>query len=75
MGSRHRYRQGNIFTGVCQSFRSQGGVSQHALGQIPPWADTPPTGQTSLPEMATAADGTHPTGMHSCLCVVLALNG
>ena len=30
-------------------------VSQHALRQTPP-------GQT-----ATAADGTHPTGMHSCL--------
>ena len=29
-------------------------VSQHALRQIPP-----------LAEMATAADGTHPTGMHS----------
>ena len=25
----------------------------------------PPLRQT-LPEMATAADGTHPTGMHSC---------
>ena len=29
-------------------------------GQTPHWADTP--GQT-----ATAAGGTHPTGMHSCL--------
>ena len=29
----------------------------------------PPSGQTP-PETATAADGTHPTGMHSCLdCV------
>ena len=37
---------------------SQGGwglVSKHALRQTP------------LEEMATAADGTHPTGMHSCL--------
>ena len=35
---------------------SQGVVSHHALRQ------------TTLPlgEMATAADGTHPTGMHSC---------
>ena len=32
-------------------------VSQHALRQIPP----PTPGDT-----ATAADGTHPTGMHSC---------
>ena len=31
-------------------------VSQHALGQTP----YPPG------EMATAADGMHPTGMHSC---------
>ena len=43
---------------ACLSFCSRGGggcVSQHALGQTPPH----PT--------ATAADGTHPTGMHSCL--------
>ena len=50
------------------------GVSQHALGQMPPlpsacwerltpWADTLPPPQTLT---ATAADGTHPTGMHSC---------
>ena len=31
------------------------GVSQHALRQIPP------------EETATAVDGTHPTGMHSCI--------
>ena len=47
--------------------------------QIPPWADTPgqippPPGrhlprQTPAPpqQTATAADGTHSTGMHSCL--------
>ena len=42
--------------GVCsQGVSGPGGlVSQHALRQIPP-----------LAEMATAADGTHPTGMHS----------
>ena len=34
--------------------------------QTPPRADTPPE-QTLLPDMATAADGTHPTGMHSCI--------
>ena len=29
-----------------------------------------PSGQTPLPQlMATAADGTHPTGMHSCSIV------
>ena len=37
------------------------GVSQHALRQTPPWADTPPPQQ-----MATAVDDMHPTGMHTC---------
>ena len=51
---------------------SRGGVSasvhagihppgRHPPGQTSPWADTPPRQQT-----ATAADVTHPTGMHSC---------
>ena len=36
--------------------------------QTPPWADTPQA-DTPLqtPMTATAADGMHPTGMHSCL--------
>ena len=38
--------------------------------QTPPWADTPP-GRHSLPETATAADGTHPTGMLSCRYIIL----
>ena len=34
-----------------------------------PWADTPSPGWTPLPQqMASAADGTHPTGMHSYYC-------
>ena len=33
----------------------------------PPPAMQIPPGQTS-PKMATVADGTHPTGMHSCVC-------
>ena len=88
-----KLRKGNVFTPVCKSFWSQGGVSQHAwgkthslgrqpLGKHPP-ADTPPAqcmlGYTpSLPSAwleympppppaATAADGTHPSGMHSCI--------
>ena len=36
--------------------QTQGGVSQHALRQRPP----------PLQQTATAADGTHPTGMHAC---------
>ena len=50
-------RKGYVFTGVCDSV--QGGVSQHALGQTPPHLGRHP------PPTATAADGTHPTGMHS----------
>ena len=34
-------------------------------GQTPPWADTPPGRHPQ--ETATAAEGTHPTGMQSCL--------
>ena len=44
-------------------------------GQTPPWADTPwaNTPRADTPwantpqQMATAADGMHPTGMYSCL--------
>ena len=50
-----------------------GDVSQHALGQTRPplWADTHPLSSACWdtapnPPAATAADGTHPTGMHSC---------
>ena len=35
------------------------------IGQTLPWADTPPPPN----QTATAADGTHPTGMHSCFKV------
>ena len=62
------------------------GRHHHHPAQTPPWVDTPPQtpprqtpwvntpGQTPdpPPETATAADGTHPTGMHSCyslLCI------
>ena len=34
--------------------------------QAPPWQTHPPP-----PEMATGADGALPTGMHSCLLVVV----
>ena len=49
--------EGYVFTGVCLS---TGGVCLSAY-----WDTTPPE-QTSPRETATAADGTHPTGMHSC---------
>ena len=67
--------------------RGGGGVSQHALRQTPPpgqcmlrytpRADTPTSSRHTLPlgthppPAATAADGTHPTGMHSCFILVL----
>ena len=42
-----------------------------APGRHPPAASRHPPGQTfpgqTPPQIATAADGTHPTGMHSCL--------
>ena len=53
-------RKGNVFTSVCQEF-CRGGVSQHALGQTPSLVRHQPP-----PPMANRADGTHPTGMHSC---------
>ena len=72
--------KGNVFTPVCQSFCSQGCVypSMHwgrhpsvqcMLGYTPlaqcMLEYTLPPGQTPHPT-ATAADGTHPTGMYTC---------
>ena len=39
--------------------------SRHPPGADTPLEQTPPHQQTSPGETATAADGTHPTGMHS----------
>ena len=52
---------GGVWSRGCLLLRGSGGelVSQHAMRQTPP-----PPGET-----ATAADGTHPTGMHSCLVI------
>ena len=46
--------------------------SRHPREQVPPRADTPQIRHTS-PQTATVADGTHPTGMHSCsqLCITI----
>ena len=69
-----KLRQGNVFTCVCQSFCSRGGVSgRHPLGIHPPGRHPPAQcilGYTQ-PSAATAADGTHHTGMHSCLVKLL----
>ena len=60
-----KLRQGNIFTGICQSFCSQGeGVSGTPWADTHPQADTPsihPPGQTPLP---SACWDTHPLGRH-----------
>ena len=40
-------------------------LGRHLPGRHPR-ADTPPRQTPSPPKMATAADGTHPTRMHSC---------
>ena len=50
-----KLREGNIFTGVCDSVQGGGGLVPGGAWWRPP------------PRTATAAGGTHPTGMHSCL--------
>ena len=57
-------RIGNVFTTVCQEFCPHGGVG--GVVHLPPGRHSP--GQTPpLSQTATAAYGTHPTGMHSCV--------
>ena len=46
-------------------------VSEHALGRrglplVPEGLPDAPLGRQPPPKTATAVDGTHPTGMHSC---------
>ena len=59
-----------IFSQACvkNSVHGGGGLPQCMLGYTP--LDRPPMGRHTPPQQtATAADGTHPTGMHSCtLC-------
>ena len=77
-----QFREGNVFTGVCQSFTAGGGAvvpSYHThLGLYPleqyPQNHTPRTvplgdrthGTIPTPPGTTEAGGTHPTGMLSC---------
>ena len=54
---------------VSHSVHEGGGVSQHARGRVlldPPGQTPPRHTPLPTPKLATAADGTHPTGMHSC---------
>ena len=50
-------------------------LGRHSLGIHPTPGQTPPTpGQTPPPpQTVTAADGTHPTGMHSCTNLIFNL--
>ena len=67
-------RKGYVFMGVWLSTRVE--VYTPRQSDISPWADTPSgrqtpswadtPWQTPRQQTATAADGTHPTGMHSC---------
>ena len=52
---------------MCLSFCPQGMSDRHPLGRHPSPRQTPPP---PPPVTATAADGTHPTGMHSCFHAV-----
>ena len=59
--------QGYVFIGIRDSVHTGGGW----CGRHPPGRHTPLLGTHTLPwadppEMATAADGTYLTGMHSC---------
>ena len=56
-----------IFSQASVILSTEGEVSApaHAGIHTPPLGRHTP-GQTSPPPVATAADGTHPTGMHSC---------
>ena len=58
---------------VCPQGRRCTPPGGHPLGRHPPgrqtdtpWADTPQADTPPQRQKATAADGTHPTGMHSC---------
>ena len=74
--------KGNVFTPVCQSFCSQGGhVCQGACGggmcaRGRAWQGGAcmARGACMAGKTATAADGTHPTGMLSCLTFAISLH-
>ena len=55
----NKVAEGNVFTLVCQSFCSWGGVYP-SWTDIPPMADTPPRADT--PRAGTPRAGTHPLG-------------
>ena len=65
-----KLREGNVCTGVCDSVH-RGGVSAPSWvpgpgGSLPGGVSGPGGCLVETPWTATAAGGTHPTGMHSC---------
>ena len=68
--------QGYVFTRVCDSVHG-GVLSQHAMQQVSgggcllPGGSAPGGAWWRAPGMATAAGGTHPTGMYSCCLIRL----
>ena len=60
-----KLRKGNVVTSVCQEFCPGGGCLE---GDVHGRGDG---GACMAGETATAADGTHPAGMHSCLKGIL----
>ena len=57
--------RGCLVPGVCSGgVPGPGGSAPRRVG-IPACTEADPPGET-----ATAADGTHPTGMHSCFCEI-----
>ena len=59
-----KLQEGNVFTPVCHSFCSKGGLSQHAIYRGCTSPGRHPHRQTP-PKTAAEAGGIHPTGMHS----------
>ena len=60
-----KLQKSNVCTPVSHSVHR--GEVYTSQADTPHWADTLPLADHPPPEMATAADSTHPTGMHSCL--------
>ena len=76
---KRKLEQGNIFAPVCHSVHRGLSVPGGCLpapggGGVCSWEELGPRGVLGAdppPGTATAAGGTHPTGMHSCLARLL----